>query len=384
MLSFFICGVYSAEVCDLFSAQRNLKNGKLTDYWAQEMIGADLLREEIEIAPPLPEDKFLIAVFSGSVEEDRNILVRNLISHKKNHAVLPELNALQIRYFETNVHYQYTTVAEKLLSQRAIPSFINNSRWMASPEIIYRAMSRIHPPAIFVQAARSNNMPILIQLSKDLDSILVGSLSLNGFGSVFSQEGEEVHILVPADNWFISIDRDGNYVKFIDVAPLVTGSLAGFEWLSGYHPTAKEAKLLLEQTAIPTVHSVFEDSQRNGVGMLNAYKLGMVAKRLKEKCHTNSDCFQKEIRNSGNYEFSIDVEGILEQTNKAFPECSDQEETQATCEDKKATFKKLRQALLLDIENINLLKKLQCIYTQEGFLENALNVETTISVVTKG
>lgn len=54
------------ESCELLPTEHQLKDGKLTDYWAQEMIGADLLREEIKKAPPLPEDKFLVAVFDST------------------------------------------------------------------------------------------------------------------------------------------------------------------------------------------------------------------------------------------------------------------------------------------------------------------------------
>ena len=84
----------------------------------------------------------------------------------------------------------------------------------------------------------------------------------------------------------------------------MTGGLAGFEWLSGYHPTPEEAKFLLEQTAVPTIHSVFEDPKKNGKGMLNAYKLGIVAQRLKDKCNNNHQCFKEEIKKSENYQFA--------------------------------------------------------------------------------
>ena len=398
--------------CEFLSSKKKLKGGKLSDYWAQEMVGADLLREEIEKAPPLPEDKFLTAVFDSS-RHGHNIPIQNLISHKKDQAVLPELNDSQLRYFTTDIPSQYMTAVEnitrdvnpenhsmedstqleveELLSQKKIPSFINNSMGWRNSSTIYKAMSRIIPPAILVNSS-GNSYPnsldsVKSQFSKDFDSILVGSLSPNGVVSSFSREGKEVHILAPSDHWITSVGSAGKYTRFSGTsgaAPLVTGSLAGFEWLSSYHPTAKEAKFLLEQTAIPTIHSEFEDPQRNGVGMLNAYKLGMTAKRLKEKCHTDPDCFQREIKNKANYEFSIDEEGILEQTNKAFPECSDRKSVQAiSCADKKTAFKKLRQAVLLDIENVSLLKKLQCIYTREGFSENAVNARVTVIAVTR-
>ena len=405
--------VTTPEVCELLSSKHKLKGGRLTDYWAQEMVGADLLRGELEKAPPLLEDKFLVAVFD-STSNNHNVHVQNLISHKGDQAVLPELNHSQIQFFETRGSSQYMSAVENLnkdlnteqntqnnsvddsmklatedlLSKQRIPSFINNSmRWRES-RTIYGAMSRIHPPAILVQSA-GNKYPASLnslksQFSKDFDSIIVGSLSPRGLVSKFSQGGEEVHILAPSDNWITSVNSKESYKKFggtSGAAPLVTGALAGFEWLSGYHPTAKEAKLLLEQTALPTIHSEFEKPRRNGVGTLNAYKMGMVGKKLKEKCNNNEDCFKKEIRNTNNYEFSVNEESILAKVKNAFPECSDQNETPVACEDKKSAFKKLRQALLLDIENISLLEKLHCIYEQEGFLENASNIEATIAAV---
>ena len=397
----------SGESCKLLSSKQKLKDGKLTDYWAQEMIGADLLREEIEKAPPLLKDKLFIAVFDAATWRLRHdVLVQSLISHKDPQAVLPVLSPSQMKYFSVASPANYMDVVENFFITKdnaqetkpvvetgRLPSFINNSMdWMNS-STIYKAMSRISPPAILVQGS-GNSYPYPLasslsrsRFSKDFDSILVGSLSPVGEASDFSQEGEEVHILAPSDDWLISVNSDGNLEEFggtSGAAPLVTGSLAGFEWLSGYHPTAKEAKFLLEQTAIPTIHSAFEDPQKNGVGMLNAYKLGMTAKRLKEKCHNDKDCFKQEIHNPANYEFSAD-NNLLDQVKQAFPKCSGriQDDLHKSCADKKSVLKKLRQAVLLDIENVDLWKQLQCIYEHEGFSENALGVKRTIFAITE-
>lgn len=110
------------------------------------------------------------------------------------------------------------------------------------------------------------------QASREIDAVVVGSIAPDGQRSGFSQQGREVHVSAPADYYMSSVDRNGNYAKFggtSGATPLVTGSLAGFEWLSGYHPIAAEAKLLLEKTAIPTL-SANKDPRMNGVGMLNA------------------------------------------------------------------------------------------------------------------
>ena len=450
--------------CKLASSKYRLQDGKLTDYWAQEMVGADLLREEIEKAPPLPEDKHLVSVFD-TPSGNHNIHVQNIISHEGPQAVLPALNSSQLKYFETKWGSDYLNIAEDLSPPKGntqnmkpavkentqneessgifsslindslnffqttwdsddidtaedasspkentqntepsensplentqntepdgnFPSFINNSMtwggWTA-----YHVMSEICPPSILVKAS-GNNYPHTPSVapreraaSKDFDAIIVGSLSTEGVVSYFSSEGEEVHILSPSDNYITSVDNNGKYAQFggtSGAAPLVTGSLAGFEWLSGYHPTAKEAKLLLERTAVPTIHSEFEEPQKNGRGMLNAYKLGRVAKRLKDKCNNDHQCFTQEIQNPENYQFSTH-QSVLDDVQIAFPQCADSaENAQETtdCTFKKSAFKKLRQAVLLDTTNVELWRQLQCIYDQEGFTINASAVGTTL------
>ena len=82
----------------------------------------------------------------------------------------------------------------------------------------------------------------------------------------------------------------------------MTGSLAGFEWLSGYHPTAEESKLLLEKTAIRNQHS-HDSPGKNGVGIVNAYKLGMVGKKLKEMCGADIYCIRNRMHEDSTYDF---------------------------------------------------------------------------------
>ena len=70
----------------------------LPDYWAQEMIGADLLKEKLQSVKPI--GKHLVAVFDSTREEHgrHDIVVRNLISGDGKQAVLPELgNHINIR-----------------------------------------------------------------------------------------------------------------------------------------------------------------------------------------------------------------------------------------------------------------------------------------------
>ena len=193
-----------------------------------------------------------------------------------------------------------------------LPSFINNSmswgpeRKRVAPFIkvdvgrsAYKGLNALSPPSIVVTAAGNDHPKPITNLknkaAKNFNAIIVGSMAPNGNRSYFSQQGEAVHIMAPSDHYITSSNKDGSYRRFggtSGATPLVTGSLAGFEWMAGYHPTAAEAKILLEKTAIPTLSSN-DKPQKNGVGMVNAYKLGMVGKRLKQMCGNNVSCFKK-------------------------------------------------------------------------------------------
>ena len=87
------------KTCDIVSGKWRLMKGKLSDYWAQELIGSDLLREELEKIPP-PDIENWIAVFD-SKRWDHNIRVKNLISDEALHAVLPELGKRKVPFLET-------------------------------------------------------------------------------------------------------------------------------------------------------------------------------------------------------------------------------------------------------------------------------------------
>ena len=258
-----------------------------------------------------------------------------------------------------------------------LPSFINLSiTWRGSlPETAFQKLS---PPSVLVVSAGNRHPDPVpeekVQVSKNLGAVIVGSLKPNGERSSFSQEHEEVHIMAPSDYDLSSADQEGNRVGFGGTsgsAPLVTGSLAAFEWLSGYHPTAEVAKLLLEKTAIPTQYS-HDEPQKNGVGMLNAYKLGMVGKKVKELCGTDKSCIREMIQGEELYEFPKDTE-VIDAVETSFPECSVNHcsDRFSICTDKSAVLKQLRKAVFLDTSNKKLWKYLSCVYQSLGFPKDA-------------
>ena len=89
------------ESCSVASTQFDLLDGQLSDYWAQEMIGSDLLKEELGEADPV--GKHLVEVFD--VPPTHDVKVRNLISDEGDHSVLPELgDQVGITATPTTVH----------------------------------------------------------------------------------------------------------------------------------------------------------------------------------------------------------------------------------------------------------------------------------------
>ncbi|MDE0118966.1 MAG: S8 family serine peptidase [Bdellovibrionales bacterium] len=279
----------------------------------------------------------------------------------------------------------FSTDSYKQCISENMPNYINVSMTWGGPSHMgalpgYKAIS---PPALIVTVAGNNaiNRPHLdphkVKGSKEFGAIIVGSIDFRGDRSSFSQQGEEVTIMAPSNRELTSADKNGNYKRFSGTsgaAPLVTGALGGFTLLSGYQPTAAEAKLLLKKTAIP-IRTNNEKPQKNGPGMLNAYKLGMVGKKLRQECGTDIACFKRLIGQDSTYEFP-EEEGVMETVKRAFPECSTTEnqcrERSNSCEDKSAAFETLRKALFLNpSSDKEKWRYLSCIYSSSGLGYNA-------------
>ena len=108
-LSFFSFSLNNnIKTCKLVSHQWKLMDGELSDYWAQELIGSDLLREELEKTLPLKIRNW-VAIFD-SRQGNHNIHVKNLISDEGPHAILPELGDETIPFFQTILIKQYKNI----------------------------------------------------------------------------------------------------------------------------------------------------------------------------------------------------------------------------------------------------------------------------------
>ena len=264
-----------------------------------------------------------------------------------------------------------------------LPHFVNVSMTWGKSNLVLESFKSLSPPSVIVTAAGNQASPPYnkkfvdenkVEGSKQFDAIIVGSMDPYGDRSVFSQQSEEVAIMAPADDSLMTTDDDGKPIRFGGTSgstALVTGALTGFTWLSGYHPTAKEAKILLEKTAIPLRLSN-EEPQMNGPGMLNAYKMAMVAEKLKKLCGEYVYCFKEKLRNPETYEFPED-EGVLSLVEEVFPECSADKcfKKRESCQNVGHIFERLRKAAYLNPENKEYWRYLSCVYSSSGFPDNA-------------
>ena len=94
------------ESCDLISSQFGLQEGKLSDYWAQRMIGSDLIKEELEKVEP--NTKKLVQLFDRD-KNQHGMKAKNLISDEGDHSVLPPAG--------DKVDLAYTTYNSDILSE---------------------------------------------------------------------------------------------------------------------------------------------------------------------------------------------------------------------------------------------------------------------------
>ena len=114
--------------------------------------------------------------------------------------------------------------------------------------------------------------------------------------------------------------------------------------------------------------------------MVNAYKLGMVGERLKQRCGKNPSCFKEMIQKESTvfpYVFPKDS-GLIKEMDLAFPECSrtacghGSNSNFFSCAEKNTAFKKLRKAAFLDPSNRELWRIIACVYASSGFRANSL------------
>lgn len=196
-------------------------------------------------------------------------------------------------------------------------------------------------------------------------AIVVGSISPSGLTSWFSNEGPGVTIAAPSDS-YIRSDRSGDHANFGGTSgaqPLVCGAIGNLiSLLPGL--TAEEARKILEETAIPTQNSR-EVPRRNGVGMLNAYGAFRVAQRLQAGWPGNR---QRISQDQSLFSFVGESTDLLRSVQ-------DRLRSHDSCETAEV-LRTLRRAFFLNPRNPFLVRPLMYFYSRAGLTQNANFIST--------
>ncbi|MCY4644911.1 MAG: S8 family serine peptidase [Bacteriovoracales bacterium] len=364
-------------------------------FWAQEYVGADLLREELNRADKLSLEDIsdFVQIWDTSLGH-HGVQVGHILGGPYPSGVVPReesLEHLDLYGPELLPHEyveQYENFYDLCVEGQNCPSYVNNSmKWGSSPpqsDSISKTISRMYDESAILTITAAGNSTALVdfnksRLAKQEKLIIVGSLTPNGNPSSFSSDSSETTISAPSDDSIASYNSSGERTAFggtSGATPLVTGTLSAFTKITGHPLSGKEAIHLLQKTALPFPY--LPSKSRIGAGILNSYKIGMVAFRLKKKCHQNKKCFSRELLQSEKiYRFKTNHQKLFQSLKTSFPHCAldakkeslegneeeqveEVEEKGVICEDKQDIFKKFRRAAFLNPHDSSLWKAISC------------------------
>ena len=279
--------------------------GKLSPFWAQEYVGSDLAREYLKKHGGLRTVRIGIVDSSSLHWVSKDLLTEDAVTRETKsefeggmtHGRLTmgvmtgefPIGAAESAKFSLVDFTAGDDVANELKDfRKAKPEVLNVSMSADSrrPERKSPFNSEfLEPMAQETILVKSSGNLFPRALTPVHGAIAVGSLSPLGFQSAFSQEGEGLDILAPADIGMMSIGHgEESDVDSVDMlpsmasktsaaTPLVAGAIANVLSILPGLSTA-EVKLLLKRTAVPL------EGGTAPVGMLNAYQLVRVADRL--------------------------------------------------------------------------------------------------------
>ena len=260
----------------------------LSAFWAQEYIGADLLREEIKNAGILHMEANLFDSLD-SPDNKHGEQVMQLIAGPFESAIIPLKKAKQWNNF-TDRH----ELDKLCLQAHQCPSYRNISMEQMIGSNLFSEIAQ--QGTTIVMAAGNESMMVSSRkriLARKGSILLVGNLAPSGGPSASSSFAPEIIISAPADSFIRSYDFAGNPTTFSGTsaaAPLVTGTLAAFTHISGHALNQAQSAKLLKKTSLPLPEL---PSVNYMGGMLNSYKIGMIAFKLKSLCGEDQSCYSK-------------------------------------------------------------------------------------------
>jgi hypothetical protein len=371
--------------CAVF--QNNLSSNHLSGlsrYWAQEYVGADLLRERM-LKHNINNQRNIVAVWDN-VASGHGHGMSGLIQGDSNASVIPSSTPTPIvDVFNGQRHEDQNGLINNLNKCKENPSgcpnYINMSLgWRNNPQIARLVGDVVKKEeSIFITSA--GNDQLLLEQQQRLsaardDIILVSSLETDGTPSRLSI-AQEITIAVPSDSYsggggYLETKRPNESARNTNstsgAAPQVTGALAAFELISGLQLNTPMAKKLLEKTALPIPDT--PQPSMVGKGMLNTYMIGEVAFRLKEHCKDASsnqleNCLKEAFENKSDLFDKAENTELINSLSDYFPSCATSNnqvtsQTVPTCNERKDYFNAIRREALIT-QSPELFEAISCI-----------------------
>jgi hypothetical protein len=394
----------------IFNAKLNSAPSNISSLWAQEQTGSYNVRNYIQ-EKQLVVDPNIVSIVDGFQHHEE--LVKNLIYSNQSTAIFPGQAA---RSYFSDSSEDAVTLSEHsrmiggVLGKNLVSPVTNSStHWALGMKDQFK---KLHDKGSVIVTIAGNFggewdggkgicsvAQDQIDASKEYGAILVGSRSVLGGVSEYSDDDRELSILAPSTHEILSLSQlptyrselnpktgffetvstpsppDGHFIKFggtSAAAPQVSGAIGAFILIGNYQPTSEEAKKLLTTTAL---RNGMATGNQFGIGTLNAFKIAKVAERIKEKCRALKNyslCFSNELKISSNYEFK----GITVQhsdLSNAFPDCTGEKNPKVSpnCSEMKNVLERIQESSFLDPENIENWKLLSCIYKSNGYKKNS-------------
>jgi hypothetical protein len=364
----------------------NLKEGSLTALWSQEQSGTDLARNSVRswgnssrVKIGQMDSGFLLVNTPLRPRNFEDIEVPNNFDRKEHLHGTPVANLIAGSFpfgagEKADITGVWSTTDGGIADVKGAHDFFTK----LNPRLINISMTggvakdaTLYKTFTVIRGA-GNSFPKLVETVSDDSSIVVGSATHWGGPTTYTQEGK-VDILVPIGREMLSgREPEAKFNGTSAATPMVTGSLANvLSIIPGLNTEALRA--LLKNSATPLPHT--EKIKRNGAGLLNAFKMVEVAKRISG---LSSEKQIAAVKDPENFEFPAQSSALLAEAKQGL-KMGKKEGGEDGCKKQKDSFKKLRQAFLLSDERTaissqvfkNSAELLGNIYEEMGFHANA-------------
>ena len=347
---------------------------RLTPLWAQEYIGADLIKEELAT---LDTQKIDVAIFDLGFEEEHINLTEEievpeqLNGHRKVTAhhgtavvnifngpfgITEQMNLMSL----VRVYYEssYRSFWNKYLEQERIPKVVSNSvGWRSDevPEVVEKAYRR---GTLWFLASGNDHPQEVRKRERESKAILIGSFAPSGLTTMDTQLHESLLALAPANEELAAIDGNGETFFFgatSGATPMVAATVVN---IASILPTLTREQLfkIVKKTNFPSAENKL--GQTEMPGLFNGYKAFKVARRLVQLCPDKSaSCVDQQLNDETIFEF--EVNRVIACHEIIFKSKSKQDEL----------LKEMRRGAFLGSKQQA--KNLSCAYKLLGFPKNA-------------